>query len=113
MALPAPQELLDRLRDVYGATTDADLARHLGVGERYISRWKSGEGMRYGTTVRLLDEAGWLSTSEGEPASVRQLRASSSSQTEKPVKTGFGACFCAIPTADSSRRPSRIQHAAM
>lgn len=73
-AAPTPKELILRLRDVYEAKSDDDLARQLGVKTRSIGHWKAGSGMEYHTTVDLLYRAGWLSTDEPQATTLAQER---------------------------------------
>lgn len=69
-----PSALVARLKEVYGVTTDADLAWKLKTSERKIQRWKGNSGPNFWATVDLLNRAGWLrfSTDVPLPASLRE-----------------------------------------
>lgn len=55
-----PDALIERLMEVYAATSREDLARKLNVPTRTLQRWAAGKGMAFETAVDLLRQAGWL-----------------------------------------------------
>jgi transcriptional regulator with XRE-family HTH domain len=57
-----PAALIDRLMEVYDASSQEDLARRLGVPARRVSDYKAGKGMQFGRTIEFLERAGWLNT---------------------------------------------------
>lgn len=71
MAL-TPYELVIRLRDVYAATSEEELARETGLSVRTLNRWKAakGEGRmpQFDAFVKALDLAGLLRLPEAEGA---------------------------------------------
>lgn len=67
-ALPTPADLVERLRSVYNATSDEDLARRLDVPVRRLAGYKAGKGMPFWRTVDLLNRAGWLSQTQKRPS---------------------------------------------
>lgn len=80
-ALPTPADLIERLRSVYNATSDEDLAQRLGVPLRRLAGYKAGKGMPYWRTLDLLNRAGWLSQTQKRP-SVAHLEAAEEAGAE-------------------------------
>jgi hypothetical protein len=70
-----PRKLYERLREVTGASSDEDLARAIGEGVKTVTRLKSGHGVEFDRTIKLLDLAGWLRLNgEAEPLEESRLR---------------------------------------
>lgn len=64
-----PAALIERLMEVYDASSQEDLARRLGVPARRVSDYKAGKGMQFDRTLYFLDCAGWLNnTAAGVPS---------------------------------------------
>lgn len=57
---PTGRDLFDRLCEVLGAETEADLAHALGTNERDVQRLKKGFGANQQKLVDLFWIAGWL-----------------------------------------------------
>lgn len=72
-----PADLIERLRDVFQARSDEDLAARLGIPLRSLSNYKNGQEMSFSRAVELLELAGWLTVDDdvaSPAAKIRQAR---------------------------------------
>lgn len=71
-----PQELYARLRAQHPGLSEEKLARELDIGLKTLQRLNQGHGTAFDTTVRLLDEVGWLSLDDSAPtrAELRRVK---------------------------------------
>jgi hypothetical protein len=94
---PSREELFARLREIYGVTTDEDLAHRLRVRLRTLSRWKKGgtpqAGPHYDEALILLEAAGYLN-GEARP-------------TKKPRPRELEALAAELAALEARRTPRK------